>query len=427
MGVIRGAMGLVVMAGSLAACAGGGGTPTLNWYINPDNGGQNRLAESCTQAAGGKYRIKTSVLPNSASAQREQLVRRLAAKDAGLDIMSLDPPFVAEAANAGFLRPFSDAEVGPLTEGAVAPAVENGKWEGKLYGAPFWANTQLLWYRKSVAQKAGIDPTAADFTWDKLIDAANKTGTTIAEQGNKYEGYTVWISALIASAGGQIISRPELGSDASIDIDSPAGVEAARIINKLARSQAAPPTLSTADEEAARSAFNADNGGFMLNWPYIWEAENGDAEAGIIDKGIPQDIGWARYPKVKEGQDSKPPFGGILLGIGAFGKHKDGFALEAVRCITSAENSKKYMLDSGNPSARTAVYSDPEVIKKFPMASLIRDSINTSAPRPITPYYADVSASVQSKWHPPASVDPNHTPRISDEFIPKVLRDEVLL
>jgi multiple sugar transport system substrate-binding protein len=85
------------------------------------------------------------------------------------------------------------------------------------------------------------------------------------------------------------------------------------------------------------------------------------------------------------------------------------------------------MLDAGNPAARASVYDDPDVIKLFPMAALIRDSINAAQPRPITPYYSDVSASVQGTWHPPASVNPASTPKSTAEFIPKVLHDEVLL
>ncbi|WP_207944561.1 extracellular solute-binding protein [Actinomadura rubrisoli] len=417
----------MLLAGGLAACSGGGGKPTLRWYINPDSGGQVKLAAACTKAAGGRYKITTSVLPNDATQQREQLVRRLAAKDSGLDIMSLDPVFVAEAANAGFLRPFPAGEAAQFTQGVFPPAVQNSTWEGKLYAAPFWANTQLLWYRKSAAQKAGIDPNAPDFTWDKLIDAALRTNTTVGVQGNKYEGYMVWINALLASAGGRVISDAERGDDASIDIDSPAGRQAATIISKLARSRAASPTLSTDIEEQARSLLNGPRGGFMVNWGYIWRAENGDAKDGVIPRDIPSDLGWARYPKVNPGQDSKPPFGGIELGIGAYGKYKNTFAVEAVKCITSTENMKFYMLDSGNPAARAEVFDDPEVKKEFPMAGLIRDSINAAATRPITPYYTDVSGAVQSRWHPPASVNPNSTPGRSDSFIRQVLRDQALL
>ncbi|QKG23108.1 extracellular solute-binding protein [Actinomadura verrucosospora] len=423
---LRAVLALALAGSGLAAC-GGGGTPTLNWYINPDNGGQDKLAAACSKASGGKYRIKTSLMPDDATQQREQLVRRLAAKDAGLDLMSLDPVFVAEAANAGFLRPFPAAQAAQFTQGVFPAAVESSMWKGKLYAAPFWANTQLLWYRKSVVQKAGVDPNAPDFTWDKMIDAALRTGTTVGVQGNKYEGYMVWINALVASAGGQVLSDAQKGDDARIDIDSPAGRAAATIIHRLAASKAASPTLSTDIEEQSRALFNGARGGFMVNWPYIWAADASDAKAGVIGKTIPSDIGWARYPKVTAGQESKPPFGGIEVAIGAYGRHKNTFAVDAVTCITSTEHQKEYMLAEGNPAARPAVYDDPEIKKQFPMAGLIRDSIDAATPRPITPYYTDVSGAIQSRWHPPASVDPNATPRESAKFVHQVLRDQRLL
>jgi len=255
--IIARIVALSLLAGGFTACASGGGGAVLNWYINPDNGGQGRLAASCSAASGGKYRIVTSLLPNDATSQREQLVRRLAAKDGSISLMSLDPPFIAEAANAGFLRPFSESEATQFTSGVLNAAVANAQWDGKLFAAPFWANTQLLWYRKSVVQKAGVDPTAPDFTWDRMIDAAVRGGATVAEQGNKYEGYMVWINALVASAGGQIISDANKGANATVSINSPAGRQAATIIGKLARSSAASPTLSTDTEEQGRPLSNS--------------------------------------------------------------------------------------------------------------------------------------------------------------------------
>ena len=70
--------------------------------------------------------------------------------------MSLDPPFVAEFANAGFLRVFDKADEAQLTEGVLDAPLETVYWDDKLVAAPFWANTQLLWYRKSaVAGRRG--------------------------------------------------------------------------------------------------------------------------------------------------------------------------------------------------------------------------------------------------------------------------------
>src|SRR5690349_1740503 len=115
-------------SGLLAACSSGSdsGTPELVWYINPDSGGQDKVAANCTEASDGAYTISTQVLPQDAGQQRIQLARRLAAHDPGIDLMSLDPPYTAEFANAGFLADIPDDVQSRLKEqsfdGAVASA-----------------------------------------------------------------------------------------------------------------------------------------------------------------------------------------------------------------------------------------------------------------------------------------------------------------
>ena len=422
---IAAAAALVTLAGALGACSEASGTPTLNWYINPDNGGQAKLAAKCSAASNGRFKISTSGLPTDATSQREQLVRRLAAKDSSIDLMSLDPPFVAEFAQAGFLHTFSEADAKQLTDGVLQGPIQTATWNGKLVAAPFWANTQLLWYRKSVAAKAGIDPSARPVTWEQVIKAAEQTGTTMQVQGNKYEGYMVWINALVMSAGGEILQNPEAGKDVNTGINSDAGRAASAIIQRLAHSSAADPALSTSDEESARSAFQGAKGGFMVNWPYVYGAAQEAVADGSLKQDVLDDIAWARYPEVGE-QPSRPPLGGIDLGVGAFGKHKD-LAVEAARCITSQDSQREYMVGAKNPAARAAVYDDAEVRKIFPMADLIRDSINDSGPRPKSPYYTDVSSSVQRSFHPETTVNPNRTPPLSARLIVDVLHDKVLL
>jgi multiple sugar transport system substrate-binding protein len=416
----------VLLASLLGACGGSSGTTTLNWYINPDNGGQAQLAEKCSAASNGAYRINVSVLPRDATGQREQLVRRLAAKDASIDLMSLDPPFLPEFAEAGFLRPFTDAEARELTAGVLQGPIASAMWNDRLMAAPFWANTQLLWFRKSAAARANVDPSRSPLTWEQLIQAAQSSGTTFEIQGNRYEGYMVLISALVASAGGQILRNPEAGKDVDPAINSDAGRKAATIISQLARSSAANPALSTAEEEEGRAAFQGATGGFMVNWPYVYGAAQEAVAAGSLDQSVVDDIGWARYPRVDANTESRPPLGGINLAIGAFSGHKDE-ALQAVRCITSEESQREYMISAKNPAARGDVYQDAEVRRIFPMADLIRQSINDSAPRPPTPYYTDVSSAVVRSFHPPAAVDPNRTPGRAGRLIVDVLHDKVLL
>jgi len=401
--------------------------PKLVWYINPDNGAQRRLAERCSRQSQGAYVIETQVLPNEADAQREQLVRRLAAHDASIDLMSLDPPFVAELANAGYLLPISDpAHVELLTRDVLRGPLKTARWKEQLVAAPFWANTQLLWYRKSVAGAAGVDPTRADFTWDQMISVAMSRHKRIGVQGRRYEGLMVWINALIASAGGEILRDADEGQAALPALDSASGDEAARIVGRLARSSAAPSDLSTAAEEETRALLQGPDGAFAVNWPYVYRAARAAVSAGALSPAVANDIGWARYPRVAPDRPSAPPLGGIDLAIGAFSQHPSE-ALAAIVCATSLRSNVEYMLDSGNPAARAPAYDDPAVRAAFPMAALIRESIDAAAPRPITPYYPDVSTSVQRTWHPPRAVHAPQTPRATDAYMAEVLRGDRLL
>jgi multiple sugar transport system substrate-binding protein len=123
---------------------------------------------------------------------------------------------------------------------------------------------------------------------------------------------------------------------------------------------------------------------------------------------------------------SAPPLGGIDLGIGAFSDHPDE-AAAAVNCITAMDSQTEYMLGEGNPGARAAVFDNPDVREQFPMADLIRDSIDTAGPRPRTAYYNDVSGATVRAFHPPSDVDPDATPASADDLIHNVLRDRQLL
>jgi multiple sugar transport system substrate-binding protein len=416
------------MASGLAACGGGGGggAPTLTWYINPDSGGQAEIASRCTDAAQGRYTIAVSQLPRDSPAQREQLVRRLAANDSSIDIMSLDPPYIPEFSQAGFLAPVPGQVAQSVGQGVVQSALEGATWDGKLVTIPFWANTQLLWYRKSVAQAAGLDMTQP-VTWDQLVQAAGDQGKILSAQGKRSESLTVWLNALIESAGGSIIahnaSKPQ---DIRLGLTSAAGVRAIQVMREVARSGAVGPAFSTANEDTSVTQFESPDGGFMVNWPFVWPRANTGVQDGTLDASVPADYGWALYPRVDADKPSAPPYGGINLGVGAFSKHPD-LAYEATECITSDENQAYYFVTNGNPAASTAVYDDPKVLEEFPMAPVIRESLEQAAPRPLTPYYSEVSGGIQREYHPPSGVTPARTPREATDLISAVLRGDQLL
>ncbi len=186
------------------------------------------------------------------------------------------------------------------------------------------------------------------------------------------------------------------------------------------------PAFTTAGEDANVADFEEGDAAFMVNWPFVWGRALAAVEAGTLDASVPEDYGWAMYPRVVEDEPSAPPLGGISLGVGAFSENVDA-AYEAAECIVSEENQAYYFVSNGNPAAKASVYDDPEVLEVFPQAPLIRESLEAAVPRPQTVYYSEVSGALQRVYHPASSVDPGTTGERASELINAVLRGEQLL
>jgi trehalose/maltose transport system substrate-binding protein len=422
---VASAAALLVAAGTLAACGSdSGGASTLTWYINPDSGGQAEIASRCTEAADGAYTIRTAQLPRESSQQREQLIRRLAAQDNSIDLISLDPPYIPEFAEANFLAPVPDDVAERVTEGVVQSAIDGSTWNDELVAVPFWANTQLLWYKQSVAEAAGLD-MEQPVTWEQLVEAAEAQDTQIAAQGIRAEALTVWLNALVESAGGSIIEEtaddPE---DIELGLESDAAVRAAEVMRSV--STVGGPAFSTAGEDANVTDFEEGDAAFMVNWPFVWGRALSAVEAGTLEASVPEDYGWTQYPRVNEDEESRPPYGGINLVVGAYSQNVDA-AYEAAECIVSEENQAYYFVTNGNPASKASVYDDPEVLEVFPQAPVIRESLENAAPRPQTVYYSEVSGALQREYHPASSLDPGSTGEQASELISAVLRGEQLL
>ncbi|MDQ3933520.1 MAG: ABC transporter substrate-binding protein [Actinomycetota bacterium] len=383
----------VVLAG--AGCgfsgedAGGGRGATIKWYVfNEPGGAFEQAIDTCNKRSGGSYTIQYVRLPTDADQQRELVARRLAAEDTDIDIIGMDVIWTAEFAEAGWILPWEGARAQRAVEGKLRGPRRTAEYQDRLWAVPFTSNTQFLFYRKD-----RVPAPPEDFTWDEMIDAAAEKGRGVEVQAARYEGYTVWINSLIASAGGQIVDE-----QGNVRVDATAS-RAAGIIRKLATSRAAPAGMSNNREDQARLGFESGRSDYQVNYSFIY------ASAGELD-GFQEKIGVARWPRVDKAQPSRVTLGGINLGVGAFSKNKD-LAFDAAECLARPENQIVASEKGGLAPSSEALYDDPKVRKAFPFAEIMRTSIEEGVPRPVTPAYSDISQAIQRTFHPPESVDPD--------------------
>lgn len=406
----------------LAACGGGGddtagGVPTVNWYIG-NEGWLPDVIQACNAEANGAYRIVAESLPTNPDQQREQLVRRLAARDDSIDLIGMDVVWTGEFAKAGWITPFEQGELKNVgsAEQVLKGPFDSAQFDGRQFGAPLNSNTRLLWYRKSMLGDRPVPKT-----WDELLNTADELGTGIQETGKRAESLIVFFNALVESAGGSIV---EPGDDGQTEVALPEEPtkKALEIMRRYAESSAAPAALSTSGEDDNRLAFQTPNSGsaFMINWPYVYPSV---LEA---DPELAKDYGVAPYPRVSADMPARPPLGGYNLGIGSYTNDREA-ALAAVNCLTRPEQQRTIATVGGQPSVLRALADDAEIRKVLPFLPLMTQQLEEAAPRPVTAQYNDVSLAVRQVLHPMSSIEPDQSYYDLKDLLKRALDSQAVL
>jgi multiple sugar transport system substrate-binding protein len=392
--LLCGAGALALFALGLTGCGGGAGaesTPTLHWYTAPQNGGSfAAAAKQCTDAANGAYRVVVEPLPADATQQREQLVRRLAASDGDIDLLSMDVIWTAEFGGAGWIKPWPKAQADEVSKGVIPAVLETGRYRGRMYAAPLNTGSQVLFYRKDRVK-------APPKTWDEMLrmSADLPSGQRqIQVQGARYEGYTVWFNSLLESAGGSILNQR-----GGVALPTGPTHDALDVMHRLATSDAADPSMSNNMEDQSRIGSQSGSSSFMVN--YVNLLSSIKAEKPDVYKNT----ALAAFPSMKPGEPARVTLGGFNVGVGAFGAHPK-LAFEAAKCLGAPAQQRLYVKQDGLPPVSEALYQDPQVRKAYPYADLLLQTFKNGSTRPVSPAYNDISLAVQRTLHPPAGINP---------------------
>jgi multiple sugar transport system substrate-binding protein len=405
---------LLLIVYSTAGCTDERGSTgiVLTWYVfDEPSGAFSKAAEKCSTASSGAYTITMAPLPTDADQQREQLVRRLAAKDSSIDIIGMDVIWTAEFSEAGWILPWPEKTAATLKQGRLESAVKSATYNHRLQALPFTANTQLLWYRTDRVDK----PPA---TWEEMIRQAEAIGDqgTIQAQGERYEGLTVFFTSLLASAGGEILDD----DGRQISLEPEPTKRALNIMRRLATSPAADQSLSVSREDQARLAFETGDSSFMINYTFVWPSAHRNAP------DVAANMGWARWPAAEPDRPSRVTIGGLNLAVGSYTRHAD-FAFEAATCLASEENQLQAARLGGLPPTMISLYDDPQIREIFPFADTLLATLKDAVQRPQTPLYNDISLAISRTLHPMKHIRPERDYEILRHALQKALRSEGLL
>lgn len=244
----------------------------------------------------------------------------------------------------------------------------------KVYGLPLVTETEVLYYRKDLLEKAGI---AVPKTLDELESAAkqlNDPANGVAgfvARGKRAAAVTQFSSFLYGFGG-------DFMKDGKSTITSPEALEAFNYYGNLLNKYGPKGTLNMSWPEAM-AVFTQGKAAFYTDASSLFTNATDASKSTVADK-----VGFAPFPAGPNG--SKPySVTSWALGIGANSEKKDA-AWKFIKWVESKEMVAKLQAE-GNPGARISVWNSPEGTAKFPkdLAAAIAENGKTGTPydRPV--------------------------------------------
>jgi multiple sugar transport system substrate-binding protein len=387
------ALGVAVL---LASCGSGGdeggeqpsgaleGRGEVTFATGKDTSGNMQKLVDEWNASHPDEQVRIIELPESADAQRQQMVQNAQVKSDAYTILNLDVVWTAEfAANRWVVElPAEQFELDKFLQ----PAVKTGQYRDKLYAAPVYSDGGLLYYRKDLLDAAGQQPPK---TWAELttacqaVKAAQPEIGCYAGQFEKYEGLTVNFDEAVHSAGGEVVD-----ADGKAVVDSPEAKAGLDTLVTGFQQGVIPQKSITYKEEEGRRAFQAGELLFHRQWPYQWNlAGKTDGSSQVAGK-----FDVAPLPGLNGPGSST--LGGHNFAISAFGKNK-ATALDFIKFFTSEPSQRSNLLATSQAPTLTSLYEDAELIKQFPYLPTLKESILSAKPRPQAVRYGDVTQAIQ--------------------------------
>jgi multiple sugar transport system substrate-binding protein len=345
----------------------------VTYCTGKDTSGDKIAGVKAFNEANPGLNAKLLEFSTSADEQRTQFVQRQEAKSGECDVFYADVIWTAEFASQKWIydmSPYVDKRKAEL----IPATLQSVTFDGKPWGMPQQTDAAFLYYRDDQVK----EPPA---TWQAVYQAA-KANDGIVYQGAPYEGLTCDFLELAYGAGGQVLS--EDGKKALID--SPQNVKALQFMVDGVKDGTAANGVTTYMEEESRRYFESGKATFMRNWPYAYALgeKKGTKVAGKF-KVMP-------FPTF-EGGGKAAILGGHNLVISVHSKNPAA-ALKLVDFFTSEEQEKIAFLDYSLAPVLASVYDDPEVAKKYPFATELKESVAQAKVRPVSPVYPQISQAI---------------------------------
>ncbi len=259
---------------------------------------------------------------------------------------------------------------------------------------PWFTDTGLLYYREDLLEENGFDGPPK--TWDELKEMALRvkqdSGTRYGYvlQGANYEGGVCNACEYIWTHGGEVLDPNDASRVMVGEPEAVAGLQAER---SMIEDGVAPEAVAVYREDESDGLFLNGDAVFHRCWPYVYALLSDPAESEVK----PEQVGVSELPSA-DGQPGNGTVGDQPLYINATTEYQDE-AWEFIEWLTAPEQQKFRAIEGSFLPTRAALYGDQEIRDSVPVVPLAEEALKNSNPRPVSPYYSDMSLEMAEQFH----------------------------
>jgi multiple sugar transport system substrate-binding protein len=305
-----------------------------------------------------------------------------------------DVIWTAELAESGWISDLSERFPGSQQQEFLPGSVQAITYDGKPYGMPWYTDTGLLYYRKDLLKKSGYrgPPT----TWDELKQMTKKVLEDsdvkfgFLFQGARYEGGVCDACEFIWGHGGNVLDPSD---PTKVIVDSPQAIAGLETERSMITDGISPEAVAVFEEPESEGGFLNGDAVFLRNWPYVY------ALIGTSDypKLKPEQVGVSELPSA-DGKPGNGTVGDQPLYISTSSKYPDA-AWRFIEFVTASGQQRLRTLEGSYLPTRSALYDDPEIQEKVPVVALAKEALQHTRPRPVSPYYSDMSLEMAEQFN----------------------------
>jgi multiple sugar transport system substrate-binding protein len=332
--------------------------------------------------------VEFKELPDSADAQRAQMIQNTQIKNPQMAVLSVDVVWTAEFAAKGYIQELPKDQF--PTDTMLPATVASATYFNKLYAYPSTSDGGLLYYRKDLLDKYSVEVPK---TFDEMKAACEKIQAgenddklgCFAGQYNKYEGLTVNFAEAVNGAGGVIV-----GEDGKPNVNTPEALKGLSTLVDWFKDGTIPKGAITWQEDQGRQAFGNGTLIFHRNWGGTYsQLAKTDGSSKVVGK-----FATAPLPGIAGPGTGVSSLGGHNYALAKNAENK-GTAIDFIKFMSSPEVQKDNALNVASAPAIASLYTDPDLTKKFPVYPTLIKSIESAKPRPIAVEYGDVTLAIQ--------------------------------